>query len=162
MIRRLYKEVVARHPRGLLHDKDKEIFEPFLSKDLLRRINLARDCEADWFRQHPNNSDLKPPDWGAKGLFSGGEAEAEPSDFHVDKTEAEKNGSFRTVVKLKWLEPPDEPSIWRVALIVKNENGHYVIDDVIYLHEPEVHLSEILSDGCDGPRWVGLGDKRFR
>ena len=54
---------------------------------------------------------------------------------------------------------------WRVAAVVLREDGHYVVDDVIYINDstydkPEDkpadrRLSEYLAAGCDGPRWIG-------
>lgn len=51
--------------------------------------------------------------------------------------------------------------IWHVAPIVVRENGRLVVDDVIYLKDATLNLkadwrlSQSLSNGCDGPRWVG-------
>ena len=74
-----------------------------------------------------------------------------------------KDGSFRVYVRLTWGTPPEKPLIWRVAAIVVRENGHFVVDDVIYLKDKDrdvdSRLSEYLSAGCDGPRWVGYGDQ---
>ena len=75
---------------------------------------------------------------------------------------SEKDGSFCVYVRLTLEEPP--PEIWQVAAVVVQENGHFVVDDVIYLKDEnrlvESRLSGYLSGGCDGPRWVGYGEPR--
>jgi hypothetical protein len=54
------------------------------------------------------------------------------------------------------------PLVWHAAAIVVRESDHFVLDDVIYLKDEnrdiESRLSEYLSAGCDGPRWVGRGE----
>jgi hypothetical protein len=158
MVRSLYREVVARHPVGIPGDGDMKIFSQYLSKALLHRIDLAIACSADEARQHPDPH-LKPEiAWLEAGLFSGDDEQASPGTFHIERTHSEKNGSFRVYVRLTW-GAAASPWIWRVAAIVMWENSHFVVDDVIYLKDEnrdvESRLSEYLSAGCDGPRWVG-------
>ena len=38
-------------------------------------------------------------------------------------------------INLTYNEPGESPWIWQVAAIVLQENGHYVVDDIIYLKE---------------------------
>ncbi|HEV3316152.1 MAG TPA: hypothetical protein VG488_04240 [Candidatus Angelobacter sp.] len=165
LVRSLYHEVVARHPIGIPRDADMKIFAPYLSKRLLHRIDSAISCDADWNRQNPNPN-LKPEiGWLELGLFSGEDERATPRTFQIERTQSEKDGSFRVYVRLTWGGlPPDRLWIWRVTAIVVRENGHFVVDDVIYLKDEErdveSRLSEGLSAGCDGPRWVGHGDQR--
>ena len=78
--------------------------------------------------------------------------------------QSEKDGSFRGYLRLTW-GSSQNPWNWRVAAIVVKESGHFVVDEVIFLKdektlEDESRLSEILAAGCDGPRWVGHGEKR--
>jgi hypothetical protein len=160
MARNLYREVVARHPVGIPGDPDMKIFAPYLSKALLHRIDLAIACSADEARQHPDPH-LKPEiAWLEAGLFSGDDEQASPRTFHIERTQSEKNGSFRVYVRLTWGSPAS-PWIWRVAAIAVLEDGHFVVDDVIYLKDEnrdvDSRLSEYLSSGCDGGRWVGRG-----
>jgi len=67
-------------------------------------------------------------------------------------------------VKLTHDTPGENPWTWRVALILVRENGHLAVDDVIFLKDSpqdvDVRLSDYLSQGCDGPHWVGLGNKQ--
>jgi hypothetical protein len=160
MVRSLYREVVARHPVGIPGDADMKILAPYLSKALLHRIDLAIACSADEARQHPDPH-LKPEiAWLEAGLFSGDDEQASPRAFHIERTQEERDGSFRVYVRLAW-GSPSKPWIWRVATIVTRENDRFVVDDVIYLKDKDrdvdSRLSEYLSAGCDGGRWVGRG-----
>jgi hypothetical protein len=165
----LYRQVVARHPLGIPQGADWKIFGPYLSKALKHRIDVSGACESDWFRQHPEHN-LKGPFGGLweSGIFSGPDEQAEPRAFHIERTQLEKDGGFRVYVKLTWETPPQGPWIWYVAVVGVEENGHLAVDDVIYLKDPEhrgpddadVPLSEVLSEGCDGPHWVGFGDQQ--
>jgi hypothetical protein len=162
LVRSLYTKVVARHPTGISIGVDNmKVFATYLSKTLLQRIDLAMACDDDWVRQHPDPNE-KPPGLEG-GLFTGDDLRAEPQSFHIETVQAEKDGSVRVYVKLTHAEPNESPWFWRVAAIVIREDGHFVVDDVIYLkdrpQDVDVRLSEYLSDGCDGARWVGHSDK---
>jgi hypothetical protein len=164
VVRSLYREVVVRHPVGIPRGADMKTFAPHLSKDLLHRIDLALACSADWDRQNPDPN-LKPPfAWLESGLFSGDDEKASPRTFQIERTQSEKDGSFRVYLRLTWGSPPGPTLTWHVAAIVLQENGHFVVDDVIYLRDKgrdvESRLSEYLSAGCDGPRWVGYRERR--
>jgi hypothetical protein len=105
---------------------------------------------------------LKPP-FLEDGLFTGANERAEPRSFEIERTESEKDGSFQVVVRLTWEEPPDK-EIWRVAVVVVQENGRLVVDNVIFLKDKdlavEYRLSESLTHGCKGSHWVGYGEQR--
>ena len=162
LIRSLYNEVVARHPLGISVGGNMKLFAPYLSTALLHRIDLANACLDDWYRQNPDPNS-KPPGLEG-GLFTGDDLRAEPKAFRIERVQAEKNGSSLVYVKLTRGAPPEDTDIWRVAAMVVRENGHFVVDDVIYLkdnpQDVEVRLSEYLSQGCDGPRWVGHGNQQ--
>ena len=104
-----------------------------------------------------------PFGWAESGLFSGADERTEPDAFAVERTESERDGSMRVYVRLTLSSAP--PETWDVAAVLVREGGHFVVDDVIYLTDKnsdiESRLSEDLSTGCDGPRWVGDGN-RFR
>jgi hypothetical protein len=164
LVRSLYQQVVARHPHDIPEGADMNIFAPYLSKALMHKIDLARACSADWDRQNLEPQ-LKTNMASAYGLFSGAGVEAEPQAFQIQRTKSEKDGSLRVYVKLTWEKSPDRSWRWRVAAIVLREDGHSVIDDVIYVNDniydkPEDRpadwrLSEYLSAGCNGPHWAG-------
>ena len=166
VVQSLYNEVVARHPVGIPKDTDMKAFAPYLSKALLRQIDLAHACEDDYYRQHQNPKEKPPIEWLEFGLFTGGMENAAPGSFHVLGTESEKDDSFRTYVELiimYGLPAHPQPSVWYVAAVVVRENGQFVVDDVIFLKDystltNEFRLSEVLRAGCNGPRWVGYGN----
>jgi hypothetical protein len=52
-----------------------------------------------------------------------------------------------------------------VVAVVVQENGHFVVDDVVFLKDENVddvesRLSGTLASGCNGPRWVGYRERR--
>jgi len=168
-VQSLYRQIVARHPTGLPQGADMEVLAPYLSKRLLHRIELSRACAGDWVRQDQkrmlsNNQvpEKAPFGWAESGLFSGADERTEPDAFVIERTEAEKDGSIRVFVKLTLSSPPSET--WKVAIVVVRENGHSVVDDVIYPMDKsdpsDVWLAKLLSHGCDGPHWVGFGHGR--
>jgi hypothetical protein len=161
LVRSLYTEVVARHPIGIPQEADMKIFTPYLSKVLLHRIDLFQACYADWLRQNPDPNTKHPFGVFESGLFSGADERSEVQAFQIERTQSRKDGSFRVYVRLTYDDPPGHPQTWRVAVIVVRENGHYFIDDVIYLADKELHVESRLSDGlsnqCKGPHWGGDG-----
>jgi len=161
-VRSLYNEVVARHPVGIPRDADMKNFASYLSKSLVSRINLALACEHDYYQRRQNPNQKPQIEWLEFGLFTGGNEKVSPRAFDVERTQSEKDGSFRVYVRLTW-GARSKPWIWRVAAIAVQEDSHFVVDDVIFLKEEgldvESRLSEILAQGCDGPRWVGYGEK---
>jgi hypothetical protein len=163
LVKSLYAQVLARHPLGIPEDADMKIFAPYLSKALLHRIDLAIDCGADWHRQNPEPH-LKPEvGWLELGPFSGENERASPQTFGIERTQPEKDGSFHVYVRLTRTDSEGRPSNWSVAAIVTKESGQFVVDDVIYLKDQdydESRLSEALSAGCSGPRWVGFSKQQ--
>ena len=166
LVTSLYHEVIDRRPIGVPHGRDMKVFAPYLSKALLHKMSLADACAADWYRQHPHSRDPQHPEfilkpeygWLELGTFSGGDDEGELRAFHIERTQAGKDGSFQVHLRLTWGMPPEKPWLSYVALVVRRENGRYVVDDLLYLkdnHDVESRLSKILSEGCNGSHWVG-------
>jgi hypothetical protein len=170
VVRSLYRVVVARHPIGLPWGANRKAIAPYLSKGLIRKLDVAQACGADYARQHPDPNEKPQIEWLELGLFSGANENALPAAFHVENVHAEKDGSFRVHLKLTYREsyethgrPPTEASTfhWYVDVIVVLENRHFAVDDVIYLKDEgdprdiEPPLSQALTIGCDGSRWVG-------
>ncbi len=172
LVQSLYRQVVARHPLGLLAGSNRKIFEPYLSKALLHRIELTRSCQNDWLRQNKGQMlanqvpEKAPFAWGELGLFSGDEELSEPSSFQIERTESNKDGSFRVYVKLTENPPNHKPWSWDVAVQVKMEERRPVVDDIVYLKGDDVlteyRLSELLTEGCNGSHWVGHGNKNTK
>jgi hypothetical protein len=130
---------------------------------LLHTIAQARACGHDYFRQHPQKN-VKPPfAWGEFGLFSGADDRSGPHTFQIEKIESDNDGTFRAYVKLTEGDPPEKPWTWRVAAVLVSEDKHFAINDVIFLKDKDIdhetRLSEILTSGCDGSRWVGYTNR---
>ena len=164
MVRGLYTHVAARHPVGIPRGADMKVLAPYLSKSLLHRIDLARACERDYYRQHQSAKEKPQIEWLEFGLFTGGNEKVSPRAFDVERTQSEKDGSFHVYVRLKW-GSPSKPWMWRVVAVVVQEDGHFVVDDVIFLKDEnlddvESRLSETLASGCKGPRWVGFDNQK--
>jgi hypothetical protein len=159
LVQNLYRQVIARHPLGIPSGENWRVFAPFLSKDLIHRITVARSCQNDWVRQNRGKMIKEPFAWGETGFFSGAEELSEPSSFQVQKTEANQDGSFRVYVELTESPPNDKPWSWDVAVQVKMQERRPVIDDVVFLKGDDVpaeyRLSEILAEGCNGSHWIG-------
>jgi hypothetical protein len=139
-----------------------KLISPYLSNSLLHRITQARACGDDWFRLHPQNDVKAPFAWGEFGLFSGADDRSGPGTFQIERAESEE-GSIRVYVRLTEGTPPEKPWTWEVAAIVIRENGRFVINDVVFLRDEddnaESRLSEVLTRGCDGSRWIGYTDR---
>lgn len=164
LVRSLYQQVLAHQRAGVPKGANMKIFAPYLSKTLLSRIDAARACLGDWLRQNPDPN-LKPEfGWLELGLFSGENERANPRTFKILKTEQENDGSFQVFVSLTYSEPPALKMNWQVVAIVVQENGHFAVNDIIYLKDEvldvESRLSNALTAGCDGPRWVGFGNQQ--
>ncbi|MGB6723409.1 MAG: hypothetical protein WBE72_21605 [Terracidiphilus sp.] len=159
VVEKLYHQVIVRHPLGIPSGENWKVFAPFLSKDLVRRIALARSCQDDWARKNQGKMIKEPFAWGETGFFSGSEELSEPSSFEIQGTEPDQNGSFRVNVKLTENPPNDKPWSWNVRVYLKREERRFVVDDVIFIKGDDVpseyRLSEILTEGCKGSRWIG-------
>jgi len=159
----LNQQVVARHPLDIPSGEDWKVFAPYLGKTLMKRIDDYSACMADQDRRF-GAPDLKPPGLIEDGIFSGGNEEADPRSSRVERAERRKDGSVLVYVRFRWEEPPDKPDFWRVADVFIQENGRYLLDDVIFLkddnHPEEVRLSNLLALNCKGSRWVGYGNEK--
>lgn len=161
-VRSLYREVQLHAPSGLLGDKDMRIFAPYLSESLRRKIRLAEACGEDWNRQNRGQIIKAPFAWSEFGIFSGANERTSPATFHIESIQKAKDGAFQVVVGFTY-RPGDGPGSWHVTDHVIHENGRFVLDDVFFPKDDSGESSTligILSEGCDGPRWVGNEPKR--
>jgi hypothetical protein len=158
-VRGLYRRLVSQETWGIPTPKRMKVLSPYLSSSLVHRIDQARACRDDWFRQHPKNDEKAPSMWFEFGLFSGPDDRGNPRAFQIDKTESEDDGSFRVYVRLTE-GPAKRPWNWQVAAVVVSRNGQFAINDVVFLRDrdfdTESRLSELLTRGCDGSHWVGF------
>jgi len=163
-VRGLYQQLVSQRSGGIPTPKRMKVLSPYLSNSLTHRISQARACRDDWFRLHPKNDEKAPSTWTEFGLFSGADDRGHPRAFQIKTEESEADDSFRVYVRLTEGNPPEKPWTWQVADVVTREGGRYVIDDVIFLKDKDIdtesRLSEILTKGCDGSRWVGFAKQQ--
>lgn len=167
VVRQLYQEIVARRPLGIPKGENKAAIWPHLSKGLIHRLETAQACEDSYLQQHKGEDGKPGFDWLEVNLFSGGNEQAIPSSAVVERTAAEKDGSIRVYVRLRYKEsfktygrPPNPANTfrWRVAAAVISEDGKFVVDEVLFLKDDSTKIESRLEDffqGCDGPRWVG-------
>jgi len=171
LVRSLYAQVVVRHPGGIPSGEDMKVFAPYMSKELLHKIDLFLACNDDWDRQHRDPDLPEKPPFGVweSGIFSGGDERTAPGWFHIERERPERDGSLRVLVKLTWHDSPPFRAweVWQVAAVLVREDNHLVVDDIIYLkdkdrpEESDRRLSDDLSHYCDGPHWVGDGSKQI-
>lgn len=147
MIDSLYNEVVTRHPLGT---PDRKIFGPYISRKLLRSFDADDACAIAWSRRNPDLN-IKPEVGMIEfGVFSGGVDETEPQAFHIEKVEADKDGSYRVLVKLTHTESSYKLT-WYVVAVVVRENGRFVVDDMLYLKQEDrdaSRLSKEIKEDC--------------
>ncbi|MBB5061477.1 hypothetical protein HDF16_006213 [Granulicella aggregans] len=156
-VKGLYGKVLVRAPSGLLDGANRRIFAPYLSRSLLLKMGTARICAQDWFRQNRGQMIKAPFAWSEAGMFTGGNERTYPGTFRIESTQAEKDGSFHVTVSFTY-RASDGPGSWRVVDTVVREDGRFVVDEVAFPSERSegaYTLSQTLSEGCKGPRWVG-------
>ncbi len=160
----LYHQVVMRHPYGLPGEADEKAIAPYISNALFRKIGDARACSEDWDKHSPN-PELNTKMASESRLFSGGDRVSDAQSFHIGSTRSLKDNSQRVVVSFSGNDTFGQSWTWRVAAIVIQEGGSYVVDDVVYINDSSYEyaedkpanrkLSGYLAAGCDGPHWAG-------
>lgn len=104
VVRQLATEIVARRPLGIPDAEDKGAIWPLLSARLVKQLETARACEADYFRLHANDDGKPEFAWLESGLFSGDDEEALPAEIAVERIEPLKGGAFRVRVRYTYRE----------------------------------------------------------
>jgi len=166
VVRKLYREVVTRHPLGVPYGSDQAAIWPLLSKRLVRVFETRNACDRDWKRQHPNANVppfiLKPPGFYEDGLFSGPDELGYINGAAVGAARVQADGSYLVYVSVWSYYDMGEPSLrtskiyrWRVAARVISENGQFAVDDIlgfkgVFSHDKAVYMSKMLSIGCNG------------
>jgi hypothetical protein len=168
VVRELYAYVVTSRPLGIPPEAEWQTIGSLFSARVVSAFDAARQCEADYFRQHRGDDGKPEFGWLEAGLFSGRNEQAIPREFSIVSSERESTGGWRVVVKLTYHEvaetycckPPDPDASysWHVAVIVKIEEGRAVVDEILHRSEETDDSNWQLSgsfDGCSGVRWVG-------
>lgn len=171
LVRQLAAQVVARRPIGIPDGEDKTAIWPFLSGRLVRQLETAQACEADYFRLHPTDDGKPDFRWLESGLFSGGNERANPAEIAIERVQRLKGGAFRVLVRFTYREsfqtygrPPGPANVfsWRGAMMVVPEAGRLLVDDVVFFRDDSTTVESRLSKafaGCAGPRWVGYAKR---
>jgi len=139
---------------------------PLLSKRLIKAFETRVACDRDWVRQHPDANVppyiLKPPGFYEVGLFSGGDEAGYINGAVAGTARAQTDGSYLVYVELwSYLDGgllslrTDKAYRWRVAARVISENGHFVVDDILFLkgeldNDKSVYVSKMITAGCRG------------
>ena len=161
LVTRLYDQVIARHPIGIPQGEDLKVFAPYLSSSLLHKLDLYRACTSDWDRKNAGSEMIlkSPVGLFEHGIFSGPDEQAKPQTFHIEKTQREDNGRLRVKVRLTSVSPPAPRLVWHVAVLVSQERGQFVVDDIVYLKDEnrstDERLTEYFSVRCQGSTYVG-------
>jgi hypothetical protein len=167
VVQELYKQVVARKPLGIPKGADKAAIWSFLSKRLIQKLDAAQACTDDYYRQMTDRGSKPGFAWLESGLFSGENEEAIPAAAVVERTKAQKDGSFHVYVRLTYQEtfetydrPPNPANTfqWRVVAVVLSQGGRFVVDDVLLFEDDSTKIASQLThsfSGCDGTRWTG-------
>jgi hypothetical protein len=166
VVRKLFREVVKRHPLGIPSGADRGAIWPLLSKRLIRVFERRNACDEDWKRQHPNANVppyiLKPPGFYEDGLFSGSAERGYIDGAAVGATKAQAGGSYLVYVNVWSYYDFGDPSLntakvyrWRVAARVIPDRGQFVIDDILWFQGVSdngnaIYVSKMLSSGCKG------------
>jgi hypothetical protein len=172
LVRQLSAQIVARRPIGIPDAEDKAALWPLLSGRLVRQLETARACEADYRRLHATEDGKPDFGWVESGLFSGNNERAIPAEIAVERVERVQGGGFRVVVRFTYREtfetygrPPDPANVfsWRGAMMVVTTAGQLLVDDVVLFRDGSTRVESRLSEafvGCAGPRWFGYSKKK--
>jgi len=134
-----YSAHLPHRTGGLPSGDELRRLQPFLSQRLHGLITAALAYQEDWVKRNP--PDEKPPfvdgDYFSS-VFEG------PGSFKVSRVVKEQDG-WHVHVRFKYEPAPD----WEDVVVVKQENGRYVIDDVLFSgvgeFNPPGRLSERLK-----------------
>jgi hypothetical protein len=168
VVREFYGHIIKDHPLGLPEGATKAALWPLMTPRLVRVLDAARACEADYFRKHPANGDEKPEFWWLEaGLFSGENEMALPAQFEIMNDEALPKNQHRLTLRFTYLESVDEngrapdPASafqWRGAVIVACDDERCRIDDFIPFDidtaKPLTPLSQSFTS-CKAGKWMG-------
>jgi hypothetical protein len=165
LAQKLYADVIAHPTSGIPSGDDWNIFAPFLSQSLLRKIDIYNACIADEERHYAalKGPPVKLASLAESGIFSGSDEKEAPGTAQVENSQPQNDGTVRVTVKLGL---PQYQMEWRVVDVFKQEDGRFVLEDVVFPGEffikgikddrppgPDEYLSQELTGFC-GTHWV--------
>jgi hypothetical protein len=144
VVQNFYSQLLKLKVSGLPDDSELKYLSYYLSPRLLEQIQNAQKYQEKFKKENPEE---KPPlIEGAlfSSLFEG------ISEFQIGKVEPLENG-YKVFVHFSYTDPSlsHEITKWQDAVTLKNQDGHFVIEDVEYLgnwpFKPGNKLSEVLN-----------------
>lgn len=121
---------------------------PYLSPGLVRLIEAARAEQQAFMTQNPGE---KPP-WIEGDLFSS--LFEGPTGFMVGAAAGDAGGT-RVSIRFTFTDPEDSEATvaWEDAVILREEGGRWLIDDVLFLADwefkPGASLRSVLATGAE-------------
>jgi hypothetical protein len=137
-----YETYLKTTESGLPSSENMKKLSRFFSHKLNRSLIDAKQKQADYAKRYPGE---KPPLIEGdlfSSLFEG------PTGYNVESV-ISKNDLFRVVVRFVNADPKmgdGKPFNWKDAVVVKQENGRWVIDDVEYLGDWQFKSGNKLSE----------------
>jgi len=165
LAQKLYADVIAHPTSDIPSGDDWKIFAPFLSRSLLHEIDIYNACIADEARYYASGPPVKLASLAESGIFSGADEKEAPGTAQVENSQPQSDGTVRVTVKLGL---PQDQMEWRVVDVFKQEDGRFVLEDVVFPGEffikglkddrppgPDGYLSQELTGFCKGgTHWV--------
>jgi uncharacterized Ntn-hydrolase superfamily protein len=139
-VRRFYDSYLEHKPPGLPAGSDLERLRPLLSSGLAKKIDAALAHQREFIAKHP---DEKPPFVDGDHFSSVFEG---PTAFEIGATEALGTNVWKVVVRFPGEADASSASAWQDAVVVVDEKGRFLIDDVIYGGAGEFNPPGKLSD----------------
>jgi hypothetical protein len=122
IVARFYTLYLKLGPVGLPTRKQEQAIAPFLSHRLRELFKQARSHQAVFMRKHP---DEKPP-WADGCLFAS--LFEGPKRFKMSSVARQADGTSRVTVHF-WYD--ERSAGWEDAVVVREEDGRFVIDDIL-------------------------------
>ncbi len=128
---------------GLPRGEDLLWISRFVSERLHARFRSALAYQEDWIRRNPDRPPvyLKPP--FADGIDFTGVPDA-ISAFKVLRAERRADGVWYVPIRF-WIDLLD----WEAVVLVKEERGQFVIDDIVFLPREPGDETWCLSDSLE-------------
>jgi hypothetical protein len=147
VVEQFYSTYLSDRRGGLPSGRQLERLRPFLSDNLNRFIVAALQYQERFIASHPDEPQRTGPPVIYKPPFVDGDYFSSmfegPKSFEVARTEPGPNGSWRVHVHF-WYDR-SLPG-WEDVIVVTDQRGRYVIDDVLFSGAGPFNPSGRLSD----------------